>query len=118
MSKQQQQHRNGSSSRFSSRSLAVLLLACLTRSAIAELAVSVPQLSMPHGVNTPLPAEASAVCCVIQDGTYSAAMMDVACSSDLVFYPSNTDEVAAHVRTQVKAAEAAGTAVKIRASHR
>lgn len=54
----------------------------------------------------------------LQEDSYSAAMMDLACSSDLVFYPSSTDEVAAHVRTQVKAAAAAGTGLKIRASHR
>ena len=54
----------------------------------------------------------------MQDGTYSAAMMDLACSSDLLFYPSNTEDVAAHVQTQLKAAAAAGTGLKIRATHR
>lgn len=53
-----------------------------------------------------------------QDGTYSAAMMDLACSSDLLFYPSSTDDVAAHVQTQLKAAAAAETGLKIRATHR
>lgn len=51
-----------------------------------------------------------------QDGTYTAAMMDLSCNSDLVFYPSSTDEAAAHVGRQVKAAAAAGTGLKIRAT--
>jgi hypothetical protein len=54
----------------------------------------------------------------LQDGTYTGAMMDLACNSDLVFFASNTDEAAAHVRTQVKAAAAAGTGLKVRASRR
>jgi hypothetical protein len=55
---------------------------------------------------------------LLQDGSYSAAMMDLSCSSDLVFSPGSTEEVAAHVATQVKAAQAAGTRVKIRATRR
>jgi hypothetical protein len=53
-----------------------------------------------------------------QDSSYAAAMMDFSCRSDLVFYPRSTQEVAAHVATQLKAAAAAGTGLKVRVSHR
>jgi hypothetical protein len=45
-------------------------------------------------------------------------MMDFRCSSDLVLWPSSTAEVAAHVATQLKAAAAAGTGLKVRVSHK
>lgn len=54
----------------------------------------------------------------LQDGTYTAAMLDLSCSSDLVFFPANTNEVAAHISKQVQAATAGSTGLKIRATRR
>jgi hypothetical protein len=101
----------------------MLLWGCLIPT---ELSVATTRLGQPpETAQQPLGGRGSHLssynccwCCFLQDGTYSAAMMDLACSSDLLFYPSCTDDVATHVQTQLKAAAAAGTGLKIRATHR